>query len=56
MQKYNEEAAKAGVLLAAEGLTATSAGARVKFNGDKYTVIDRPFAETKELVASRSFK
>ena len=51
MQKYNEAAVKAGVLLAAEGLTATSKGARVKFNGDKRTVIDGPFAETKELVA-----
>jgi hypothetical protein len=51
MQKYNEEAVKAGVLLAAEGLTATSQGARVKFNGDERTVIDGPFAETKELVA-----
>jgi hypothetical protein len=51
MQKYNEELAKAGILLAAEGLTATSKGARVKFSGDKRTVIDGPFAETKELVA-----
>jgi hypothetical protein len=51
MQKYNEEAVKAGVLLAAEGLTATSQGARVKFSGEKRTVIDGPFAETKELVA-----
>ena len=54
MQKYNEEAAKAGVLLAAEGLTATSHGARVKFSGDERTVIDGPFAETKELVAGFS--
>lgn len=54
MQKYNEEAAKAGVLLAAEGLTATSKGARVKFSGDKRSVIDGPFAETKELVAGFS--
>jgi hypothetical protein len=54
MQKYNEEAAKAGVLLAAEGLVATSKGARVKFSGDKRTVIDGPFAETKELVAGFS--
>ena len=54
MQKYNEEAVKAGVLLAAEGLTATSKGARVKFSGDKRTVIDGPFAETKELVAGFS--
>ena len=51
MQEYNEKAAKAGVLLAAEGLTPTSKGARVKFNGDKRTVVDGPFAETKELVA-----
>ncbi len=51
MQEYNEEAVKAGVLLAAEGLTATSKGARVKFSGDKRIVIDGPFAETKELVA-----
>ena len=54
MQKYNEEAAKAGVLLAAEGLTATSKGARVRFYGEKRTVIDGPFAETKELVAGFS--
>lgn len=51
MQKYNEEAAKAGVLLAAEGLAPTSKGARVKFSGDKRTVIDGPFTETKELIA-----
>ena len=51
MQKYNEAAAKAGVLLAAEGLGPTSKGARVKFSGDKRTVIDGPFTETKELVA-----
>ena len=51
MQKFNEEAIKAGVLLAAEGLAATSKGARVKFSGDKRTVIDGPFTETKELVA-----
>jgi hypothetical protein len=54
MQKYNAELAKAGVLLAAEGLAATSKGARVKFSGDKRTVIDGPFAETKELVAGFS--
>ena len=54
MQKYNAELAKAGVLLAAEGLTASSQGARVKFSGDKRTVIDGPFAETKELVAGFS--
>jgi hypothetical protein len=54
MQKYNEEAAKAGVLLAAEGLTATSKGARVKFSGDERIVIDGPFAEAKEVVAGFS--
>ena len=54
MQKYNEELAKAGVLLAAEGLTPSSTGARVKFSGDKRTVIDGPFTETKELVAGFS--
>jgi hypothetical protein len=54
MQKYNEELVKAGVLLAAEGLTATSKGARVKFSGDKRIVIDGPFAETKELIAGFS--
>ena len=51
MQKYNEEAVKAGVLLAAEGLTASSQGARVRFSGPKRTVIDGPFTETKELIA-----
>jgi hypothetical protein len=50
MQKYNEKAVKAGVLLAAEGLTASSKGARVQFSGDTRTVIDGPFAETKEVV------
>ena len=54
MQKYNEELVKAGVLLAAEGLTASSKGARVKFSGDKRTVIDGPFTESKELVAGFS--
>jgi len=54
MQKYNAELAKAGVLLAAEGLVASSKGARVKFSGDERTVIDGPFAETKELVAGFS--
>ena len=54
MQKYNEELVKAGVLLAAEGLTASSKGARVKFSGDDRTVIDGPFTETKELVAGFS--
>jgi hypothetical protein len=51
MGKFNEELAKAGVLLAGEGLQASSKGARVKFVGEKRTVIDGPFAETKELVA-----
>jgi len=51
MGKYNEELAKAGVLLAAEGLNPSSKGARVKFAGGKRTVIDGPFTETKELVA-----
>src|SRR5712664_3751806 len=51
MGKYNEELAKAGVLLAAEGLQPSSKGARVKFSGNKRTVIDGPFAETKELIA-----
>ncbi|HSJ62911.1 MAG TPA: YciI family protein [Gemmatimonadaceae bacterium] len=54
MQKYNAELAEAGILLAAEGLAPTSKGARVKFSGDKRTVIDGPFAETKELVAGFS--
>jgi hypothetical protein len=54
MQKYNEELVKAGILLAAEGLAPTSKGARVKFSGDERTVIDGPFAETKELVAGFS--
>ena len=54
MQKYNEEAVKAGVLLAAEGLTPSSKGARVKFSGDKRSVIDGPFAETKEVIAGFS--
>ena len=51
MGKYNEELVKAGVLLAGEGLHPSSKGARVRFSGDKRTVIDGPFAETKELVA-----
>jgi hypothetical protein len=54
MQKYNEAAAKAGILLAAEGLTPTSKGTRVKFSGDERTVIDGPFAETKEVIAGFS--
>jgi hypothetical protein len=51
MGKFNEELAKAGVMLAGEGLHPTSKGARVKFAGGKKTVIDGPFTETKELVA-----
>ena len=51
MGKFNEELAKAGVLLAGEGLQASSKGARVKFSGGKRTVTDGPFTETKELVA-----
>ena len=51
MGKYNEELAKAGVMLAGEGLQPSSKGARVRFSGPKRTVIDGPFAETKELVA-----
>ena len=54
MQKYNEDLAKAGVLLAAEGLTASSKGARVKFSGGERTVIDGPFAEAKEVIAGFS--
>jgi hypothetical protein len=51
MGKFNEELVKAGVMLAGEGLHPSSKGARVKFSGGKRTVIDGPFAETKELVA-----
>lgn len=51
MMKYNEELVKAGVMLSGEGLQPSSKGARVKFSGDKRTVIDGPFAETKELIA-----
>jgi len=54
MGEYNAELVKAGVLLAAEGLAASSKGARVKFSGDERTVIDGPFAETKEVVAGFS--
>ena len=49
--KFNEELVKAGVMLAGEGLQPSSKGARVKFSGSKRTVIDGPFAETKELIA-----
>ena len=51
MGKYNEELAKAGIMLAGEGLQASAKGARVRFDGKKRTVIDGPFAESKELVA-----
>jgi len=51
MGKFNEELVKAGVMLAGEGLQASSKGARVKYSGDKRTVIDGPFTEAKELIA-----
>ena len=51
MGKYNEELAKAGIMLAGDGLHPSSKGARVKFSGKNRTVVDGPFAETKELVA-----
>ncbi|HXF55332.1 MAG TPA: YciI family protein [Hyphomicrobiaceae bacterium] len=51
MAKFNEEMVKAGVLLDGSGLKPSAEGARVRFSGDKRTVIDGPFAETKELVA-----
>ena len=51
MTRYNEELVKAGVMLAGEGLQPSSKGARVKFSGSKRTVVDGPFAETKELIA-----
>ena len=51
MGKFNEELAKAGVLLAGEGLQPSSKGKRVRFSGKKRTVVDGPFAETKELIA-----
>ena len=50
MGKYNEELMKAGALVDLSGLKPSSKGARVKFSGEKRTVIDRPFAETKELI------
>jgi hypothetical protein len=50
MGKFNEELVKAGVMLAGEGLHPSSKGARVRFSGEKRTVIDGPFAETKELI------
>jgi hypothetical protein len=51
MSKYNEELVKAGVMQAGEGLHPSSKGARIQFSGDKRTVVDGPFAETKELIA-----
>ena len=51
MGKYNEELAKAGIMLAGEGLQPSSKGARIRFNGKDRTVIDGPFSETKELIA-----
>jgi hypothetical protein len=54
MMRYNEEMVKAGVMLAGDGLQPSSKGARVKFKGGKPTVIDGPFAETKELIAGFS--
>jgi hypothetical protein len=51
MGKYNEELAKAGIMLAGEGLHPTSKGKRVKFSGAKRSVVDGPFAETKEVIA-----
>jgi hypothetical protein len=51
MGKYNEQLVKAGVMLAADGLQPTSKGKRVRFSGEKRTVIDGPFTETKELIA-----
>jgi hypothetical protein len=51
MGKYNEELVKAGIMLAGEGLHPSSKAARIRFSGDKRTVIDGPFAETKELIA-----
>ena len=51
MGKFNEELVKAGIMLAGEGLQASSKGVRVRFDGKKRTVIDGPFSETKELIA-----
>lgn len=51
MGRFNDELMKAGVMLAGEGLHASSKGARITFDGDKKTVVDGPFAETKELIA-----
>lgn len=54
MQEYNEGLVKAGILLAAEGLSPSAKGARVKFSGEARTVVDGPFTETKELIAGFS--
>jgi hypothetical protein len=51
MGKYNEELVKAGIMLAGEGLQPSSKGARIRYSGGERTVVDGPFAETKELVA-----
>jgi hypothetical protein len=51
MGNYNEQLVKAGIMLAGEGLHPSSKGARVRFSGDKRTVVDGPFTETKELIA-----
>lgn len=51
MGKYNEELVKAGIMLAGDGLHPSAKGKRIRFSGDKRTVIDGPFAETKELIA-----
>jgi hypothetical protein len=51
MAKFNEEMVKAGIMLDGNGLQSSAKGARIRFNGDKRTVVDGPFAETKELVA-----
>jgi hypothetical protein len=51
MGRYNEELVKAGIMLAGEGLHPSSKGARVRFSGDKRSVLDGPFSETKELIA-----
>src|SRR4051812_3100000 len=51
MGKFNEDLVKAGVMLAGEGLAPSSKGARVRFSGDKRTVVDGPFTEAKELIA-----
>jgi hypothetical protein len=51
MGNYNEQLVKAGIMLAGEGLHPSAKGARVRFSGDKRTVVDGPFTETKELIA-----